>query len=289
MALAENDGQEQVETTEIATDETADGATLQTETEGDGTDDTTDDEEEHVVTIGEEAPPSDEEESDAPGLVNKLRKLNREKDRELRELRAKTAAPAAQAQAEAPMARPTLADCEYDEEVFTEKLSAWHDQQAKAKTAQKEKEAQAKAEADAWKAKLEAHGKAKAELKVRDYEEAEAAAAEVLSVNQQGIIVNGADNSALVVYALGKNPAKAKELASIKDPVKFAFAIAKLETTLKVTQRKAPPPPEKVVRGSAPVSAGKGDAQLAKLEAEAERTGDRSKVIAYNREQRRAA
>ena len=47
------------------------------------------------------------------------------------------------------------------------------------------------------------------------------------------------------MYALGKNPKKAKELGEITDPVKFAFAVAKLETQLTVTSRKQVPPPEK--------------------------------------------
>jgi len=287
MQVADNDGQDQVETSDEVVDDEADGATLQTESEGDETGDTTDDEQ-VVVTIGEEAPPSDEEDADAPGLVNKLRKLNREKERELRELRAKVAKPAASAPAEiAKVEKPTLAGCDYDEDAYESKLTAWHENQAKLKAAEAEQANRQKAEQDAWQAKLATHGKAKAALKVSDYEDAEATAAEVLSVTQQSIIVSGADNSAVVIYALGKNPAKAKELASIKDPVKFAFAIAKLETQLKVTPRKAPPPPERHVRGSAPVLGG-GDNTLERLREEAAKTGDLSKVIAYKQKKRAA-
>ncbi|MES2346263.1 MAG: hypothetical protein V4641_01710 [Pseudomonadota bacterium] len=289
MAVAENDGQDQVETNDLVTGDDADSAMLQTETEGDDTGET-DDEEQVVVTIGEESPPSNEDENlDAPGLVNKLRKLNREKDRELRELRAaKAATPATSAPAEtAKVDKPTLAGCEYDEDEFETKLTAWHKQQAKAEEQQRAQADRQKAEQDAWQGKLANHGKAKAALKVADYDEAEAVVSETLSVTQRAIIVSGADNSAIVEYALGKNPAKAKELASITDPVKFAFAIAKLETQLKVTPRKAPPPPEKHVRGNAPVAGG-GDATLERLRDEAAKTGDLSKVIAY-KQQKRAA
>jgi hypothetical protein len=288
MQVADNDGQDQVETGDEVADDEADGATLQTESEGDETGDTNDDEQ-VVVTIGEEAPPSDEEDADAPGLVNKLRKLNREKERELRELRAKVATPAASPPAEiAKVEKPTLAGCDYDEDAYESKLTAWHENQAKLKAAEEEKANRQKAEQDAWQAKLATHSKAKAALKVSDYEDAEATAAEVLSVTQQSIIVSGADNSAVVIYALGKNPAKAKELASIKDPVKFAFAIAKLESQLKVTPRKAPPPPERQVRGNVAVAGG-GDQTLERLRAEAEKTGDLSKVLAYKNQKKRAA
>jgi hypothetical protein len=122
---------------------------------------------------------------------------------------------------------------------------------------------------------------------VRDFDDAESTVLSTLSVTQQGIIVQGADNSALVVYALGKNPAKAKELAGITDAVKFAFAIAKLETQLKVQakSKSAPPPEGKVRSGSAPIS-GSVDSNLERLRAEAEKTGDMSKVAAYKRAQR---
>ena len=96
------------------------------------------------------------------------------------------------------------------------------------------------------------------------------------------MILQGADNPALVVYALGKNTKRAKEIASIKDPVKFAFAVAKLETTLKVNSRKTPPPPEKTVSGSGN-SSGTVDSTLERLRGEASKSGDFSKVIAYKK------
>ena len=89
-----------------------------------------------------------------------------------------------------------------------------------------------------------------------------------------------------MIYALGKNPKKAKELAAIADPVKFAFAVAKLEAQLKVTNRKpSPPPPERVISGTGRVS-GAVDSTLERLREEAARTGDMSKVVAYRRQKR---
>jgi hypothetical protein len=111
---------------------------------------------------------------------------------------------------------------------------------------------------------------------------------DVLNPTQLGIIVNGADNPAQLVYALGKSPAKAKELAAIKDPVKYVFAVAKLETQLKVQPRKAPPAPERVVRGNAGTATGV-DNTLARLQAEADKSGDRSAVAKYLRDRKKAA
>lgn len=291
MATADNDGaqaQSQGSDDTGTTDDQNSGETLGTPgTEG-AENGTPGDDETVIVTIGEESPPSDEEESRAPApeWVKELRKSDREKTKRIRELEAEKLALAQPGKQAAEMARPTLADCEYDEEVFEAKLLAWQEQQAQARTQQQQKADALKKEQDAWQAKLTAHSTAKAALKVADYDEAEAVVSESLSVTQRSIIVSGADNSALVEYALGKNPAKAKELASITDPVKFAFAIARLETQLKVTPRKAAPPPERKVSGNA-AAAGGVDTKLTSLEAEADRTGDRSKVIAYKREQRR--
>jgi len=116
---------------------------------------------------------------------------------------------------------------------------------------------------------------------VRDYDEAEHTVMETLNVTQQGVVLQGAENPALVVYALGKNIKRAKELAAITDPVRFAFAVAKLEAQLKVTPRTKPPAPEKPMpSGTAPVS-GATDSTLERLREEAARTGDFSKVVKY--------
>jgi len=250
------------------------------------------DENEVVVSIGDEQPSSEEEEeSRAPSWVRDLRKSNREKDRKLREQEAEIArlkgggsAPAA---AVVVGEEPTLESCDWDGERYGRELKAWYDRKnAAAAEDAKKSEAEQAAKAS-WQAKLDAYGKSKVEMKVRDFDDAEALAADVLNVTQQGVVINGADNPALVIYALGKNPKKAKELAAISDPVKFAFAIAKLETQLKVTQRKAAPTPERVVRSSVP-GAAVVDNQLDRLRAEAEKTGDYTKVHAYKQQQRKA-
>lgn len=242
-----------------------------------------------VVSIGEESPPSDEDENRAPEWVRELRKSNREKDRRIRELEQAHATAAKTSQVITVGDKPTLESCEYDTDRFEKDLEQWHERKRAADAEEtKKRDSQTKAQ-EAWQAKLDHYGKLKGELKVKDFEDAEQTVRDGFSVTQQGVILSGAENPAVVIYALGKNPKKAKELASIEDPVKFAFAVAKLETQLKVTPRKAAPLPESTVRGSAPVAGGTVDPNLKKLEEEADRTGDRSKVIAYRREQRRKA
>lgn len=243
------------------------------------------DDEEVVVTIAGESPPQDEDQAPAPAWVQNLRKTHRELQKKNRELEDKLKAVVTpETKPVALSTKPTLADHDYNTEDYEAALTTWYDQKRKADEQQAKVEQEAKLAADAWTNKVQSYNKSKTELKVKDFEEAEAAVQDALSATQQGIIVQGAENPALLVYALGKNPKKAKELASITDPLKYAFAIAKLETQLKVTNRKAPPP-EKTVVGSGRISGG-SDAVLEKLRAEAEKTGDISKVIAYKKSKR---
>lgn len=234
-----------------------------------------------VVSIGEEAPPPKDE--PAPAWVKELRKSHRELQRRNRELEARlsTQQPAA-AQVPVVGKKPTLEDCDYDAEKFEKSLADWFERKRKSDEAVAGMKAAQEAQAKEWKGRLENYAKAKASLRVSDFDEAEAFVTETFSVTQQGVLVQGSENPELVVYALGKNPTKAKELASIKDPIKFAFAAAKLEAQLKVTSRKPAAAPEKPVSGTGRVS-GAVDSTLEKLRLEAEKTGNYSKVIAYKR------
>ena len=242
-------------------------------------------ESEVVVTIGDEPPPVQEEER-APDWVRDLRKQHRELQRRNRELEEKLKGTQPVA-TEPPLgAKPRLEDFDYDSERFETAMDAWYARKTKHDELKLQAKQAEEEQAKAWQSKLESYSKAKAELKVKDYEDAEAFAQETLSVTQQGVVLQGAENPALVVYALGKNPKKAKELAAINDPVKFAFAIAKLESQLKIQPRKTAPPPERTApSGNAPIS-GATDGHLERLRSEAMRTGDMTKVIRYKQQQR---
>lgn len=241
-----------------------------------------DGEEDVVISIGEESPPQDEE-TRAPEWVRELRKANREKERKIRELEAKLNATATETKPVALGKKPTLEDCDYDSEEYENKLTAWYEQKREYDAAEANAQAQRDAEAKAWQDKLDSYAKARASLKVRDYEDAEAVALDTFNVTQQGIVIQGSENPALLIYALGKNTARAKELASINDPVKFAFAVAKLETQLKVTNRKAAASPERTISTGGGRISGSVDSTLDRLREEALKTGDMSKVMAYKR------
>lgn len=277
---------EAVEAEEVEAE--AEEAEVEAEADEDGEAEAEAEDESVVVTIAGETPPQeDDEENDrAPEWVRDLRKQYREEKRRNRELEEKLAAASGGSSEAVQLAeKPTLEKADYDTDRYEQELAAWYEQKRKYDEVEASKQAEQQAVEQEWKQKLEGYQSAKADLKVRDFEDAEDTVQETLSTTQQGMILQGAENPALLVYALGKNPKKAKELASLTDPVKFAFAVAKLETNLKVTKRKASSKPEKALSGTARPS-GSVDSTLERLRAEAERTGDYSKVFAYKRNQR---
>ena len=240
------------------------------------------DEEEVVVSFdGKE--PEEEEDQPAPAWVKDLRKAHRNTQKENRDLRKKLEALEKPAPKVAELRKkPTLEDYDYDADEFESSLENWFDEKRKNDDAKRqEKEAQ-EAQNESWNTKLQAYEEAKTQMKVKDFTDAEEEVLEGLSDVQQGIIVQGADNPALVVYALGKNPEKIKALSAEKDPVRFAFAVAKLEKDLKMVKKsKKAPDPERRVTGSA--RGGASDSTLEKLREEAAKTGNYSKVTAYKR------
>lgn len=241
-----------------------------------------------VVSIGEEAPPAEEEQR-APEWVRELRKANREKERRIRELEARLQTTAQTENKPVSLGpKPKLEEFDYDADRFEQALDAWHERKRQHDLETERVRQAEQTQQQAWQAKLDSYSKAKAELRVRDYEDAEAIAQEVFNVTQQGVILQGAENPALVIYALGKNPKKAAELAKNTDPVKFAFAVAKLEKELKVTNRRAAPAPERVIQGTGRVS-GAVDSTLERLREEAARTGNMTKVIQYKAQKRAAS
>ena len=244
------------------------------------------DTEEVVVSIGEDAPPP-EEHTPAPEGVKELRKPNRELQRQNRELQGKLQAAPPETKPVVIGNKPKLEDHDYDADKYEEALTSWFERKRQADDVNAKQEAEVMNQQKAWQAKLDGYGKAKAELRVKDFDDAEELAQQVFSITQQGVLLQGADNPALVVYALGKNPVKAKELAEIKDPVKFAFAVAKLEKDLKVTNRRQAPAPERIVTGTGR-SSGAVDSTLERLREDAARTGNMTKVIAYKAQKRSA-
>lgn len=239
------------------------------------------DEDEVVIQIGdEESPALQHKDEEAPEWVKDLRRKNREQAKRIRELELKDIAPAKNTPAL--RAKPTLESSDFDTEKFEQALDIWHGEKYVHDRQLEKIENEAKSQNDEFNQKVQTYNESKKTLKVANFEDLEEDTIKHLSVIQQGILIQGAKNPAILVAALGANNGKlAAELSTIKDPVKFAFAAAELETKLKVSTRKAPPP-ESALKSGSPSSA-VTDSMLKKLMDEADKTGDRTKVIAYKR------
>lgn len=260
---------EQDETPENQTEgEPAEGAEESVEDEAD----------ELEVAIGDEvAEPTAARKPDSD-LIRKLRAEIRDRDQRL----------AVYVKEEAPKPievgeRPALEAFDYDEEKHAEAVEAWVSRKAEA-TAQTAKANEAQeATKTAWAAELADFGKKKAAMRAKDFSASEDEVVSTLTQIQQAIIIKASNNSAQAIYTLGKFPKKLAELAAIEDPVKFTAAFVRMEGTFKVTPRREAPDVDRPVKGSGSLATKGPDAKLDKLEADADKSGDRTKVIAYKR------
>lgn len=261
--------------------EGGDGDDQQGEEEGQGSDEAGDlADEELEITFGDEAAPASGERD--TGLVKHLREEIRRRDQELADFR--RTQPKQKIEVGP---KPDLwEDCDGDTERYDAALLKWNADKAEAERAETQDQQAAREASEAWQTELRNFEAKRAELKFSDAQDAVEVATSSLTQVQQAVIVKAAANPALVLYSLGKHPAKLAEIASIKDPLKQAAAVAILEGTLKVTTRRKAPDPEEIASGNASVKQG-ADKTLERLEAEAARNGgDRTKVIAYKARQK---
>lgn len=235
-----------------------------------------------VVSFGEDEPEA-EPEGAAPEWVKELRKLTREQAKRIKELeqaqKANTAEPELGPE-------PTLEDYDYDPEAFKAAHRDWIKRSFEVEKEQESKRSEEQRQQEAFEQRVAEYNEAKAKLPVPDFDEAEAVLLEEFNPTQQGLLVKLAKQPALFAYALGKNPTKAKALAAVKDPVDFIAAAVRMEMEIKQVKRSAPAPEKRItggnVGGATPV-----DNNLDRLRAEADRTGDYSKVARYKAELRK--
>lgn len=272
-------------------EELVDGAEIvDDEADNEPQDETTEDSEEEVIeiTLGDESLTSDEEEEDksAPAWVKDLRKTHKETQKQNRELQRELDQIRAQKE-QAPQGppqlgnKPTLEQFDYDSEKYEAALGEYYDQKRQVDDHQRQQEVEVQRQQQEYQEKLAFYEDKKKALPVRDYEDVEQRVVDNLDLNQQQLILQGAEDPALVVYAIGKSPNRVKELAAIKDPIKFVREFTKLEMNLKVNKRRAKPSPEGKIAGSGRKSG--TDSTMKKLEAEALKTGDMNKLLAYER------
>lgn len=243
--------------------------------------------EETVIAFADEP---EEGEEEVP-LVKKLRTQLREAQSRLRHVARQPAANDADADPE-PVVPPRkrIEEFDYDQDKADEYAAAREAallERVKWEQRQGDREAQRKRAQDDQAKQIEQQ---KRSLGVGDYDQRAEVVKDTLSEAQLAILINGADNPAQMIYALGRHQNKLDMLAGEENLAKFAVMIGKLERDIKVQKRKAPEPESRVRGATASLAVG-DDRELARLEKEAERTGDRTKIRQYRKamQQGRAA
>lgn len=242
------------------------------------------------LQFGDEAPPVSTSDDGENSAVRQMRKRIAEQTRIIKQYEAKEKQGNPSAETPKLGPKPKLEEFDYDEGKYDAALDQWHETKRAVDAAEVEQRRVLEKREAANRERLEGYMNAANTLKVKDFRDSEDEVVGTLSVEQQGILLAGADNAALLVYALGRYPAKLQQLAQIDDPVRFAFAAAKLEKELKVTPRTAtkPAPEARISSTAGAPAAGGGEKKLEQLRADAEKTGDYSKVIAYKKQLKQA-
>ncbi len=231
--------------------------------------------EEDLIGFGEgEAAPASEEET---STIRDMRQQLRQAQRENAELRKLTKPPKVELGP-----KPTIADCEYDEDRYEAALDAWKERKAEAEREDREAEERQKKDREEWAGRVQTYQTGKTQLRVSDFDAAESTVFTALPEQHQALLMMS-KNPAALVYALSKAPAKLDELSKL-DLTRAAMLVGKLEDKVTVTTRRKPSAqPDTPLRGNTNISTPSNDRELARLEKEADRTGDRSKLIAYKR------
>jgi hypothetical protein len=168
--------------------------------------------------------------------------------------------------------KPNIEQFDYDDAAYDAALLKWYEAKSRADSEKQQAE----------QAKLSLQEQyTKAANRIPDYKSKEAAVCEVLSVAQQGLLLEAlGENAPKLVAALARDADRLDGLAEISNPIKFVKELTKLEGQIVSKPSKSTKPqPHDGLRNSAPVKNG----NLERLRAQAQKTGD---YTAYHAAQR---
>lgn len=225
--------------------------------------------EEYSLRVGDEEISLTEEDDDhvdgqpAPQWVKDLRKNNRDKDKELRELRRQLeviqAKPAEQQQpqSDAIPPKPTLESCEYDEEAFEKAVTDWHENKSRVEQTKQQQQRQQQEYQQRFQQRVEAHKKRASTLPVKDYQQMEEIVrAEVPDLHKEILIHCADEGSELIAYGLGKSQQLRQRVAAETDPLRAAFLLGQISKQVSLA-----PKPKKAIKPEPEVRGGGADAK----------------------------
>jgi hypothetical protein len=214
-------------------------------------------------------------EDEAPASVETETPLVAHLRRQLREERKQRTAPKVDTTPLGP--RPTQEQYGFDDDAYNAALDEWIERKTVV-------DAESRKANDKWEGRLRNYEVQKVALAKPDYDDVADLANATFSDLQRSLILNGSENAAKFMYAVGKSPAKLASLAAISDPIDFLAAVVRAEGKITMTARAAPPEPEYIPRGTGSLAtATKKPAELVRLEKEFERTGDVTNIRKYKK------
>lgn len=258
---------EEVTTEQQQPEEKVQESAEEVETDGEQAEEQTD---EYSLRVGDEEIPLTEEDDDhvdgqpAPQWVKDLRKNNREKDKELRELRrqleqvqSRPAEQQPQQQVDVIPPKPTLESCEYDEEAYEAALTDWHEKKGRAEQSKQQQQRQQQEYQQRFQQRVEAHKQRAAKLPVKDYQEMEEIVrAEVPDLHKEILIHCADEGSELIAYGLGKSQQLRQRVAAETDPIRAAFLLGQISKQVSLA-----PKPKKAIKPEPEVRGGGADAK----------------------------
>lgn len=243
------------------------------------------DQEAEVSLEGEAEAPAEEGEGES-AVIRDFRKREREKDRELRELRAKVSTPPVQLPGD-PGPEPTEEDFNYDVDRWKEALRKWHEDKHTFEGAQNAvKQHAEQIETN----RRQAYQAAKTAQPIAGIEEAEKRVFDQVPEMMKNALLHA--KSPALVAVLDKYPDRMNAIAEkmTTDPAEALMMIGELRGKAKIVPKtRTAPNPERIVTGTASMASG-GDKREEALAKGAQK--DPSKVneyLAYMRAKRRAA
>ena len=184
-------------------------------------------------------------------------------------------------------ARPTLEDSGYDEVEFNGALDKYYEDKTKHEAAEKSKQSDLDQQEQAWGERMSEYRSGFSTFDSDASTEAEGTVKSVLSEMQHNTLIETfGKGAAPLMIGLAANDERLGELSKIKSIARFIAAATRLEMSMKVTSRTPSTSPESKVSGSGIGSL--GDKTLENLEAEADRTGNRTAIQAHKRKLRQA-
>lgn len=224
----------------------------------------------------------DEDEAEQTPLIKRLREQIRDRDRKIAQYARPSVSQMSDPEPQISPEPGNLSDFDYDEDKHAAAVRKHiADQKAHLEWDRRQEERKREIE-QAEKDRVRKVEMQKGALGVNDFDVRAGLVKDRLNDAQLAILLEGTDNAAALIYALGKSENKLDQLAGETNLTRFAVMVGKMEKDVKMGKRR-PPAPEARVRGNDASVTGV-DRELERLERDADRTGVRTNLIRYKRE-----